>query len=170
MSNQANVVPDMGFTPPPFQSGDGLCYPISYENYYNMRGGSKNRKQKGGKNPSYTNGMNCPKTENVPLNMRENFGPFLYPPTKFAMNPTETCGGRGKKSKRGGSNVVGPSYATEKLVPLADSQPSDLDFNGPFTDTRSDWKQALTGQGVPATPGPSCSTVKKNNLGIFKIL
>ena len=165
MSNKANVVPDMGFTPPPFQSGDGLCYPISYENYYNTRGGSKNRKQKGGKNPSYTNGMNCPKTENVPLNMRENFGPFLYSPTEFAMNPTQTCGGRGKKSKRGGSNVVGSSYATENLVPRAESQASDLDFNGPFTDKRSNWKQELTGEGGPATPGPSFSTVKKNNLG-----
>ena len=165
MSNQANVVSDMGFTSQPFQSGDGKCYPISYKNYYNMRGGSKNRKQKGGKNPSYTNGMNCPKTENVPLNMRENFGPFLYPPTEFAMNPTQTCGGRGKKSKRGGSNVVGSSYATEKLIPFDESQASDLDFNGQFTDTRSNWKQELTGEGGPATPGPSFSTVKKNNLG-----
>jgi hypothetical protein len=163
--NSSTKSADWGFNPPPFQSGDGICYPITYQNYYGTGGAKKSKKMKGGKNVSYTNGMDCPNTANVPLDMRKNFGPFQYPPTEFAMNPTKTCGG-GKRSKNGGANLVGPGYQTERLVPLADSMPSDLDFNGSFTDTRSNWKQALTGQGVAAPKGLSCSTIKNNNLGV----
>jgi hypothetical protein len=184
--SSSNKSADWGFNPPPFQSGDGICYPITYQNYYGQGG----KKMKGGKNVSYTRGMDCPKTDNVQLDMRKNFGPFQYPPTEFAMNPTEKCGGKrkqkggnllkigtdtslswgtlggGKKSAKGGANLVGPSYKTEKLVPTAASKPSDLDYNGSFSDTRSNWKQALTGEGVPAAPGLSCATLKNDNLGV----
>lgn len=155
----------------PFQSGEGTCFPIFPWNYYNTNkcGGKGGKKQKGGNScqtpESYTNGMDCGNVKDVPTDMRKYFGPFSYPPTPYPMNPN--CkGGKKGGNKKGGNALVGKQYLTQPLVPTTPSKPSDLQYNGSFSDTDSNWKQRLTGSGVPSEPQPLTKECIKNNLGV----
>ena len=146
----------------PFQSGEGMCNPIYPWNYYNIKKGGKsnqsNKVKKGGSDTkpcdqsiSYSNGMKCPGVNNLDLNTRKYFGPFLYPPVPFT---TTQSGGKNKKiSKKNhkGGFLVGPEYLNQPFLSTKPSKPSDLDYNGSFTDTNPRWKQALTGSGIQAT-------------------
>ena len=150
----------------PFQSGEGLCKPIFPWNYYNSKGGkAKNQKvldlvfllpeSPYGKLLSQWYGvvemlpksrklykwLDCGNVKNVPMATRKYFGPFAYPPTPYPMNPN--CKG-GKKNKKGGTSLVGKNYLTQPLVPNTPSKPSDLQYNGSFSENQSsDWKTAF---------------------------
>ena len=96
--------------------------------------------------------------------MPPSFGPFAYPPTPYPMNPN--CKG-GKKNKKGGTSLVGKNYLTQPLVPNTPSKPSDLQYNGSFSENQSsDWKQRLTGQGVKVPEQPLTKECVKNNYGV----
>lgn len=154
------------------QIPQGVPGPIPTEGGNQMYGGKKKRKststkkkttKKGGsccnKSVSFSNGVSMDKP--VGLDMKNNFGPFLFPPTEMPMNPQ--CGGK-KKSKKmsGGQNLVGPTFATQPLVPTNPSTPADyVGYN--ISDMQ---KMALTGSGVPGPTYPMTEKFLNNNMGI----
>jgi len=151
----------------PFQSGEGMCNPIYPWNYYNvpytsMYGGKKHKHKKGGAtHVSYANGMNCGNgmTE---LDLKNNFGPFMYPPKVMPMNPQD--GGNKRRKMKGGDSLVGPQFATQPLVPSIPSTPADYVGNAYLTSP--DQKMALTGLGVPQQPTPLTKEFLSNNMGV----
>ena len=150
------------------------------KNYYNTKGGkskakkSKSKsKQKGGNScgpkSTYTNGMSCEGVPTVDLDLKSNFGPYLYPPVPFRMS-----GGKSKsKKQKGGVHLVGPEYLNQDLIPSTSSKPSDLDYNGAYSATNPNWKDNVTFTGQSEVPefanynpskrtGPNCS----GNVGV----
>ena len=179
--NQDFQNPEVSFLTP-FQSGASKCYPILPKNYYNTKGGkskakkSKSKsKQKGGNScgpkSTYTNGMSCEGVPTVDLDLKSNFGPYLYPPVPFRMS-----GGKSKsksKKQKGGVHLVGPEYLNQNLIPSTSSKPSDLDYNGAYSATNPNWKNNVTFTGQSEVPefanynpskrtGPNCS----GNVGV----
>jgi len=159
----------------PFQSGEGVCYPTFPWNYYDtkytpmydgkMNGGKKttSKSRKGGKAPvSYANGVDGVRM--TELDLKANFGPFLYPPTQMPMNPQSGGKKRGRKSQKGGTNMIGAQYATQPLVPTNPSTPAD--YVGDAYLKNANQKMALTGSGVPEEMNPLSEDFLSNNMGI----
>jgi len=124
----------------PFQSGMGECYPIYPWNYYNTKVQYAGGKKTKGKKP--------------------------------VKKPTTKKGGA---SYANGVNCPGVKDVPLEypksfgpLIPTNASSPKDLEYNGSFSMCPdSNWKQQLTGQGVPHqfSDKPSPEFVN-NNLGI----
>ena len=150
----------------PFQSGEGTCYPIYPWNYYNVPTspmfGGKRKQKKGGScsdDTSYANGTNLHGLNAHDLNLKNNFGPFLYPPSKLPMNPQSG----GKRKHKGGSNTIGPQFLTQPLVPTNPSTRQDY----PYNYISAQQKEILTGSGGPQQqPLPLNEQFLSNNLGI----
>ena len=151
----------------PFQSGDSICYPAFPQNYYKtettpMFGGKKSKSKKGGA-VSYANGMDCKNMNAKELDLKSNFGPFLYPPTEMPMNPQDGGKKKGRK-QRGGKNLVGAEYANQPLVPSTPSVPAD--YVGDAYLSSPQQKVALTGSGVAQKPNPLTEEFLSNNMAI----
>ena len=151
----------------PFQSGEGMCYPAFPWNYYKtettpMFGGKKSKSKKGGAAPSYANGMDCKNMDAKELDLKANFGPFMYPPTEMPMNPQD--GGKKTRKQKGGKNLVGAEYANQPLVPSTPSVPAD--YVGDAYLSSPAQKVALTGSGVVQKPNPLTEKFLDNNMGI----
>lgn len=162
----------------PFQSGEGVCYPAFPWNYYDTKytpqydanGGKKRRNNKKGgascnNNLSYANGVDMSKMSKTELDVRKNFGPFLYPPNEMPMNPHSGGKKTGRKSKQAGGNVkVGTQYLTQPLVPTNLSTPAD--YVGDAYLTSPNQKNALTGEGVAQPMNPLTEEFLNNNMGV----
>lgn len=135
----------------PFQSGTCLCKELTPEVYYKhpvspwWGGAKKNRRNEKKEDMKKTEKRDAEK-RNSKTEKKQRGGVALQDETPVVTEKQQhgavLYGGRrrgGRKAQKGGA---------DSLIPTAHSTPADLNNQGPFTDTRADWRQAGTGEGV----------------------